>query len=90
MISITVNNVNPKKLAVELQPFLVRNTWSVLDEKTQIVESMELFFTDDVDMDKVQQIIEEHDTTPLPEEPSLELKNRADIDYLAIMTGVDL
>jgi hypothetical protein len=27
---------------------------------------------------------------PIPPEPTLEERNRADIDYIAIMTGVDL
>ncbi|MFP3919353.1 hypothetical protein U5N28_16250 [Lysinibacillus telephonicus] len=31
-----------------------------------------------------------HDPLPSPQEPSVELKNRADIDYIAIMTGVEL
>jgi hypothetical protein len=76
-------NVNTNKLHDELikagiVPLLVEST----EEKTQIT------YANDIDMAAVQAVIDAHDPTPLPPKPTLEQRNRADIDYIGMMTGV--
>lgn len=76
-------NVNTNKLHDELikagiKPLLVES----LNEKTWIT------FAGTTDMAAVQAVIDAHDPTPLPPKPTLEQRNRADIDYIGMMTGV--
>lgn len=64
-MKITIDNVNTNKLHDELiangvVPLLVES----LEDRTWIT------FTDDTNMDLVQQIIDAHDPTPLPPQPS--------------------
>jgi hypothetical protein len=47
-------------------------------------------FPEGTDMTLVQQVIDAHDPTPLPPQPTETEQLRADVDYISIMTGVDL
>lgn len=71
MIRITIRNVNPAKLQDELiyAGIKVLKTESKISGKNgDIAEQTSIAFDDDsVDMELVQQIIDEHDPTPLPE-----------------------
>jgi hypothetical protein len=84
-MKIEYQNVNTNKLHDEL----ITNGITPL-----LVESKEgitwISFVEGTNMDLVQQIIDSHDPTPLPPKPTQEELLRADIDYLSIMTGVDL
>lgn len=89
---IQYENVNPTKLHDELlangvTPLLLENDCL---EGDYIASYTWITFSDDVDITLIQSIVEKHNPTPLILKQSIELINRADIDYIAIMTGVDL
>lgn len=93
MICIKASNVNPAKLVTELTDtglVVLNSTWDAIDDITQIVNEISLFFNDDTDITAAQTVIDAHSPEPSPQKPTLEERNRADIDYLSIMTGVDL
>jgi hypothetical protein len=86
---VNVRNVNPNKLHDELiqsgfRPLYVKNDL----QEGFIAENTWITFADDTDMSAVQSIIDAHDPTPIQKELPLELRNRADIDYIGMMTGV--
>ena len=86
MFVITAKNVNPVKMILDLekhQQFVSKNKWENIDLETQIVDVMTLVF-DDCDEVLVQQIIDAHDPTSLPPQPTAEDFN-LEIDFRVTM-----
>ena len=93
MIKLTVNNVNPSNILTELINAgisIEKNSWNNLNEDTQTVDEMNLYFEDDVDMVAVQAVIDAHNITPLPELPTVEerLKQAEDTILFLLMGGM--
>ncbi|MBB6218647.1 hypothetical protein HNQ80_004821 [Anaerosolibacter carboniphilus] len=71
-MQIQINNVNPNKLYEELVELGI-NPILLQDDRGQgelIAQNTWITFDEDVDMDLVQQIIDDHDPTPLPPTPT--------------------
>lgn len=68
-----VHNINPKKLFNELEKAditPVRFIYKTIDNEYFITEEANIIFSDDTDMELAQQIINAHDPTPLPPQPT--------------------
>jgi hypothetical protein len=82
----TYKSMNPNKLYDELadagiKPIMV---WSDIKKGDYIADNVKIDFTDDVDMELVQQIIDKHDPTPIPK-PKSELDIlRETVDMLVL------
>lgn len=85
----TYNNMNVNKLYDELVDVGIKpiTVWSDLKLGQHIAENIEIVFEEDTNMTLVQQIINAHDTTPLPQ-PKIEtemLKERLEATELALI-----
>lgn len=69
MIEKKLNNVNPKKLIDELTKKGIKIIYAINDSSDgeHIANNTIIDFEDNTDMELVQQIIDAHDPTPLPE-----------------------
>lgn len=84
MIKLEFQGVNTNKLHDELI------TSGIMPQLVESKDGITQITVDDSKVDAVNAIVAVHDSTPVPVQPPLELRNRADIDYIAIMTGVEL
>ena len=88
-MEIKISNVNPNKLhdeliEVNIKPISIRHNTK---EGQYIAENTWISFADDVDATKVNEIVNKHNPTPISQ-PTLEERNRADIDYILVMQGL--
>jgi hypothetical protein len=80
-----VNNVIPNKLHQELINSGVEcSVFHNLEDGRYYIGDCEIMFAENTDMNLVQQIIDAHDPTPLPPQPTteeLQIEYNIDLDY---------
>ena len=96
MMIVTIENINPNKLHDELinaglTPVLVEND---RPENSHIASHTWITFVEGTDMTAVQAVIDTHDPTPLPPQPTKEELLQQEIDELkavvdAMLNGGD-
>lgn len=88
-MKILYTNINPNKLHDELIKTGITPILVMHDAKKGecISENAWITFADNTDMTAAQAVVNAHDPTPLPPVPTLEQRNRADIDYIGMMSG---